>query len=42
MLNQSYTNYEVLYIDDNSTDSTFEKVKSVVEDLDNWKVIKNE
>jgi glycosyltransferase involved in cell wall biosynthesis len=27
VLNQTYTNYEVLYINDNSTDNTFNKVK---------------
>lgn len=42
ILNQTYTNYEVLYVDDNSTDSTYEKVLEIVKDLPNWKVIKNE
>ena len=41
ILNQTYTNYEVLYIDDNSTDNTYEKVLEIVKDLPNWKVIKN-
>jgi len=42
VLNQSYTNYEVLYIDDASTDETYNKVISIVGDLPNWTVIKNQ
>lgn len=42
ILNQTYKNYDVLYIDDNSNDSTYSKVISIVKDLKNWKVIKNE
>jgi glycosyltransferase involved in cell wall biosynthesis len=42
ILNQTYINYEVLYIDDASTDSTYEKVIEIVGELSNWKVIKNE
>ena len=30
ILNQTYTNYEVLYIDDASTDNTFELVNAIV------------
>ena len=41
VLNQTYTNYRVLYIDDNSTDETYSQVSSIVGDLLNWKVIKN-
>ena len=42
ILNQTYTNYQVLYIDDNSTDKTYSQVSSVVGDLPNWKVLRNE
>lgn len=42
ILNQTYTNYEVLYIDDSSTDNTYEIVTSITKDLSNWKVIRNE
>lgn len=42
ILNQSYTNYEVLYIDDASTDDTYKKVTDVVGHLSNWRVIRNE
>jgi hypothetical protein len=41
VLNQTYTNYDVLYIDDASTDDTYDKVQEIVGDLNNWKVIKN-
>ncbi len=41
ILNQSYKNYDVLYIDDCSTDDTYTKVLSIVGDLPNWKVVKN-
>lgn len=41
ILNQTYTNYKVIYIDDASTDSTFEKVQEIVGHLPNWNVIKN-
>ena len=41
ILNQAYTNYKVTYIDDASTDSTYEKVKEIVGELPNWNVIKN-
>jgi glycosyltransferase involved in cell wall biosynthesis len=42
VLNQTYTNYDVLYIDDASTDSTYEKVLEAVNGLSNWMVRKNE
>lgn len=42
ILNQTYTNYEVLYIDDASTDKTYERVCEIVGNLSNWKVVKNE
>ena len=42
ILNQSYTNYEVLYIDDASTDDTYNKVSNLVGDLSNWKIIRNQ
>ena len=42
ILNQTYTNYEVLYIDDCSTDNTYETVKHIVADLPNWRVVRNE
>ena len=42
ILNQTYTNYEVLYIDDCSTDDTLYKTMEFVGRLDNWTVIKNE
>jgi glycosyltransferase involved in cell wall biosynthesis len=41
ILNQTYSNYEVLYISDSSTDSTYTKVLDIVKNLDNWTVIKN-
>jgi glycosyltransferase involved in cell wall biosynthesis len=40
VLNQTYQNYEVLYIDDNSTDGTYDKVLSIVKDDPRWKVIR--
>jgi len=42
ILNQSYDNYDVLYINDASTDNTLELVTDIVKDLQNWKVITNE
>lgn len=42
ILNQSYTNYDVLYIDDASTDNTYELVVGVVRNLSNWKVVRNQ
>jgi glycosyltransferase involved in cell wall biosynthesis len=40
ILNQTYTNYEVLYIDDCSKDKTYEKVLEIVNKLSNWTVKK--
>lgn len=42
IINQTYTNYEVLYIDDCSTDETFSQVSQIVGDLPNWTIIRNE
>jgi glycosyltransferase involved in cell wall biosynthesis len=42
ILNQTYTNYDVLYIDDCSTDSTYQKVVEVVGQLPNWTVVRNQ
>lgn len=39
ILNQTYTNYDVLYIDDHSTDDTFNGAINIVGKLDNWKLI---
>ena len=41
ILNQTYTNYSVLYIDDNSTDNTYNEVVQITKNFPNWKVIKN-
>jgi glycosyltransferase involved in cell wall biosynthesis len=42
ILNQTYKNYEVLYIDDCSTDETFSQVSQIVSDLPNWRITRNE
>jgi len=42
ILNQTYINYEVLYIDDCSTDNTYTKVLEIVEALPNWTVVRNQ
>lgn len=42
ILNQTYKNYEVLYINDASTDNTYERVISIVGNLPNWTIINNE
>ena len=42
ILNQTYNNYEVLYINDASKDSTLSIVSSMVQDLPNWKVATND
>jgi glycosyltransferase involved in cell wall biosynthesis len=42
ILNQTYTNFKVLYIDDCSTDNTYDKVKSIVETDTRFTVIRNE
>ena len=39
VLNQRYTNFEVLYIDDASTDATYEKAVSIVEGDSRFKII---
>jgi glycosyltransferase involved in cell wall biosynthesis len=39
ILNQTYTNYEVLYINDNSTDNTFNKVEEIVGNNPKFKLI---
>ncbi len=41
ILNQTYSNYKVLYISDASTDDTYNKVNDIVGQLDNWDVIEN-
>lgn len=43
ILNQTYTNYDVLYINDASTDNTLALVNELVlnYNLSNWKVINN-
>jgi glycosyltransferase involved in cell wall biosynthesis len=41
ILNQTYTNFKVLYIDDCSTDNTFEKVIPIVETDSRFTVIRN-
>lgn len=41
ILNQTYSNYEVLYIDDASSDNTSIEVNKYISGLDNWKVVKN-
>lgn len=40
ILNQTYQNYEVLYIDDGSEDNTYEKVLNIVENDSRWNVLK--
>jgi glycosyltransferase involved in cell wall biosynthesis len=42
ILNQTYNNYDVLYVDDCSKDNTYVKVIDIVKDYPNWTVIKNE
>ena len=42
ILNQTYTNWRLLYIDDCSTDGTFEKVSEILKDNPQCKVIRNE
>ena len=43
VLNQTYTNYEVLYINDTSTDNTLNKINELKSNynLDNWTIINN-
>ena len=42
ILNQTHTNWRLLYIDDCSTDGTFEKVSEILKDNPQCKVIRNE
>lgn len=42
ILNQSYDNYEVLYINDASTDNTLNRVVDLVLELPNWHIVTNE
>jgi glycosyltransferase involved in cell wall biosynthesis len=42
VLNQIYTNYEVLYIDDGSDDNTYDKALSIIKDDNRWKIIKRD
>jgi len=42
ILNQTYTNWRLLYIDDCSIDGTFEKVSEILKDNPQCKVIRNE
>jgi glycosyltransferase involved in cell wall biosynthesis len=42
ILNQTYSNYSVLYIDDASKDHTLEKAKEIIGDRPNWKLVTNE
>lgn len=41
ILNQTYVHYEVLYIDDASTDNTLSRVTEIIGNLPNWKIISN-
>ena len=41
ILEQKYDNYEVLYIDDCSTDNTRKEVEKIVSDNPKWKIITN-
>jgi len=41
ILNQTYTNYKVLYLDDASTDNTHKAVVDIVGSLPNWVVVQN-
>lgn len=41
ILNQTYTNYDVLYIDDASTDDTGKKVLEIAGNEPNWLIIRN-
>lgn len=42
VLNQTYTNYKVIYVDDCSTDSTYDKVMEIVGDNEQFTVIRRE
>lgn len=41
ILNQTYTNYDVLYINDASTDTTLNDVNNIVSSIPNWNVVSN-
>lgn len=41
VLNQTLQDYEVLYINDASTDNTLQLVSEIVKDLPNWKIVSN-
>lgn len=41
ILNQTYQNYDVLYINDASTDNTLQLVKDIVSELPNWTIVTN-
>ena len=42
ILEQEYDNYEVLYIDDCSTDNTLQKVKTLTKNNKKWNIVSNE
>lgn len=42
VLNQTYTNWRLIYIDDNSTDDTFAKASEILKDNPKCRLIKNE
>ena len=42
IINQTYKHYEVLYIDDCSTDETFSQVSQIIKDLPNWRIVRNQ
>jgi len=42
ILNQTYNNYEVLYIDDASTDQTYERAKSLIGQDDRFTIVKRQ
>jgi glycosyltransferase involved in cell wall biosynthesis len=41
ILNQTYENYDVLYIDDASVDGTYELVNDIIQDIPNWSLVRN-
>ena len=41
ILNQTYDNYDVLYIDDCSKDNTYNIVIDIAHSLSNWTVVRN-
>jgi glycosyltransferase involved in cell wall biosynthesis len=42
VLNQTYTNYKVIYVDDCSVDNTYEKAKSIIDQNPKFTLIRNE